>query len=427
MSFYRCQRLPKHVVHLLHIKRKWAEAKRSGDYTAYKAAGATAGAAIRSHQRNIEHRIIYSNNHKAFFSYINNKLNQPKCNNDICLKINNISIVDDQDVADALCHEFSKNFSAGSDVSSCIDTIHEFSFNLYCTEFKVIEALLCCQSSNSSPDGISYKILKLFNYLIFRPINIVFQQSIYSGIFSAVWKQAPVVPLYKGHGDHCDPFSYRPVSMCSCLGKLLEKVVQLQFTEYLKVNDKLCHVQHGFTPGKSTVTNIIVFDAAIADAVAAGHAYNVISFDLKAAFDKAPHKFVLEALSDMGVSGTLLRWFYSFLSSRSQRVKVGDYLSEIREILSGVIQGSTCGPGLYTALIDSLLRRMKLPSGAPLQMTLNLWLKSLQIIGLLYRLRLTLLFLGQQFTVCLSPWKNALSYIVVLISHSMPTQLVIVL
>ena len=194
-------------------------------------------------------------------------------------------MVDDRDVADAFCHEFSKNFSAGSDVSSCIDIIHESSFNPYCAELKVAEALLCCQSSNSSPNGISYKILKFFSHLIVRPIHIVFQQSIYSGIYPAVWKQALVVPLYKRRGDRFDPSSFRPVSMYSCLGKLLEKVIQLQLTEYLKANDKLCHVQHGFTPGKSTVTNMIAFNAAIADAVAAGHVYDVISFDLKEAFD----------------------------------------------------------------------------------------------------------------------------------------------
>ena len=114
---------------------------------------------------------------------------------------------------------------------SCIDAIHESSFNPYCTELEVAEALLCCQSSNSSLDSISYKILKLFSRFIFCPINIVFQQSIYSGIFPAVWKLAIIVPLYKKYGNFCDPSSFRPVSMCSCLGKLLEKVIQLQLTE----------------------------------------------------------------------------------------------------------------------------------------------------------------------------------------------------
>ena len=57
---------------------------------------------------------------------------------------------------------------------------------------------------------------------------------------------------------------------------------------------------------------MIAYDAAIADSVAAGHAYDVISFDFKAAFDKATYKFVLNALFDKGVSGTPLRWFFSF-------------------------------------------------------------------------------------------------------------------
>ena len=124
----------------------------------------------------------------------------------------------------------------------------------------------------------------------------------------------------------------------------------------------LCKTQHGFTASKSTLTNILSCDAIIAKAVSAGHAYDVISFDFKAAFDKAPHRFVIEALAGKGVRGLALCWYASFLSDRTQQVKVNDSLSAIGDVVSGVIQGSTCGPGLFTPLADTLLRKLKLPN-----------------------------------------------------------------
>ena len=37
---------------------------------------------------------------------------------------------------------------------------------------------------------------------------------------------------------------------------------------------------------------MIAYDSTIADAIAAGHAYDIVSFDFKTAFDKASNKFV---------------------------------------------------------------------------------------------------------------------------------------
>jgi Reverse transcriptase (RNA-dependent DNA polymerase) len=189
----------------------------------------------------------------------------------------------------------------------------------------------------------------------------VFQQSLGAGKFPTAWKHAVVIPLYKGRGDRSQPSAYRPISLCSCMGKLLEKIVQAQLTSYLHLNNHLSAAQHGFMPGKSTVTNMVSCDAVIADIVQAGHCYDKISFDFQAAFDKAPHSCVLNALVEKGIRGKALDWYASFLRGRTQQVKVGDALSEVGTVVSGVIQGSACGPGLYTVLADTLLKRVTLP------------------------------------------------------------------
>ena len=93
-----------------------------------------------------------------------------------------------------------------------------------CTEHNILTALKSCSSSGSSPDNISYRTLKYIARFIIYPLKVVFQHSFNDSIFPARWKQATVIQLYKGHSDRASVESYRPISLCACLGKIIEKV-----------------------------------------------------------------------------------------------------------------------------------------------------------------------------------------------------------
>ena len=90
--------------------------------------------------------------------------------------------------------------------------------------------------------------------------------------------------------------------------------------------------------------------------------YDIISFDFAKAFEKAPHWAIVRALIDHGIRGAPLMWFISFLRGRTQQVRVGESYSSIVDVISGVVQGTVVGPGLYTVFVDSLFRKIRLPS-----------------------------------------------------------------
>ena len=269
---YKRRHLPKHVVRLLHIKKvNWQEAKRSGNYTKYKAARTTARAVIMRHRRNVESRLIHNNDRKAFFSYINRK--NKSQDSQICLIIKDTAVTD-HEAAEAFLVEFTKNFSSSSGAmrqldAACTDVNH--SFKPTCNERIILEMLKACSNSDSSPDGISYRVLKSISQYIIRPLTIIFRLSISTGVFPKVWKQAVVLLLYKGKGDRTVTTFYRPINLCPCIGKQLEKIMQTQLMDYLERNNKLCKHQHGFYRGRSTVTNTLACDATIADVMLAGH------------------------------------------------------------------------------------------------------------------------------------------------------------
>ena len=81
----------------------------------------------------------------------------------------------------------------------------------------------------------------------------------------------------------------------------------------------------------------------------------LVLLDLSAAFDTADHSIPLNRLSSkLGLNGTALAWFRSYLSGRSQRVSVRGAVSDKFDLRYGVRQGSCLGPLIFTVYASAL-------------------------------------------------------------------------
>ena len=74
--------------------------------------------------------------------------------------------------------------------------------------------------------------------------------------------------------------------------------------------------------------------------------------DLKKAFDSLDHCVLLQRIGDLGVTGSVLRWFKNYLSGRVHRVKLHNQFSEWREMKGGIPQRSALGPLLFLIYIN---------------------------------------------------------------------------
>ena len=78
----------------------------------------------------------------------------------------------------------------------------------------------------------------------------------------------------------------------------------------------------------------------------------------------APHRYVIESATSIGICGKALEWLSSFLTCRTFLVRVGDALSVPDDVTFSIIQGSTLGDVLYDIFVESLLRKITFPSQA---------------------------------------------------------------
>lgn len=146
-----------------------------------------------------------------------------------------------------------------------------------------------------------------------------------------MWKQAKITPVYK-KGSFSDVSNYRPISLLSIPGKLLE--------------NQICSIID---------SHLLAWKLAMDK----GQIVGAIFIDFQKAFDTVSHDILSFKRHAVGISGPLHKWLMNYLFDRYQYTEINNIRSALLPIKFGISQGSLLGPRLYTIYTNDLPNQVK--------------------------------------------------------------------
>ena len=229
-------------------------------------------------------------------------------------------------------------------------------FSLKQTTRDDVEKLLSslCDHKKGGVQEIPGFIYKLICPLIVEPLTHIYNLAMEQNIFPACWKVGLVIPIHKGKAtDRCG--NYRPISLLPILGKVLERIVARQFKPHLF--PLLHHRQHGFRKGTSAEGLLLqLTDKWLNNMRTEDKITCVVSLDIRKAFDSIDHGLALQKLSRrFDLSDDMMSFLKNYLSDRMQSTKANNCVSTLKQVKTGVPQGSVLGPFIFLTFVDDLL------------------------------------------------------------------------
>ena len=234
-------------------------------------------------------------------------------------------IVEDPNRPDDLSKDRQKTANS-SDTGNRAPCLDEFSPVTSETVEKHLRSIDTSKASGS--DGISGLLLKRGAAVhVLAPSLTRINSFIVTGTVSHLFKKATITPIHKS-GDKSQAGNYRPISLLPIVRSW--RKLSPHSLEYLNEHNFLPSEQCAYRQGHSAEDAVTLVVNNVLLARDANLCTGLAFVDLSKEFDRVQHQQLVNILAGVGVKGTALDWFVSYLSDRRQQVKRGISLGEVK-------------------------------------------------------------------------------------------------
>ena len=185
-------------------------------------------------------------------------------------------------------------------------------------------------------------VLKLLNYFWEK------------GEIPQQFKHSIIVPIAKPGKIPTDPKNYRPISLTTHLGKILETIINNRLMNHIETNGIFKDTQSGFRQKRQTMDHVVRMTNDIETCMKKNKINLAVCLDLQRAFDSIHRQGILLEIKKMGITGQMYNYIRCFLEDRTFQVRVEDQLSDSHIQENGTPQGSVISPTLFNILMNAL-------------------------------------------------------------------------
>ena len=208
------------------------------------------------------------------------------------------------------------------------------------------------------PDKITNEMLKNLGTKAKSKLLSLYNNSWKTGNVPQIWREADMVPIHKKGKERAKATSYRPISLTSCVGKLMERLINNRLTWHLEHNNILLPEQAAFRHHRSTEDQVTFIAQHIEDGFQNKEHTLAVWIDMEKAFDKVWKDGLRLKLRKSGVCGHMYEWISQYLTNRKARVKINGSYSRQRTLREGVPQGGVLSPTLFLVYINDMTREL---------------------------------------------------------------------
>lgn len=193
-------------------------------------------------------------------------------------------------------------------------------------------------------DGLRALLLELFNLFFVKHI------------IPSLWLKSIIKPIPKSSNyDPRIPLNYRGISLLSTVSKVYTAILNNRIMSYVEAQGLIYDEQNGFREGRSCQDHIFSLTSIIRNRMNNNMDTYAAFIDLRKAFDFVNRDLLLYKLLKYNIDGNMYFAIKQLYSNTKSCVQLNQFRTEWFETTSGVRQGDTLSPTLFTLFLNDVI------------------------------------------------------------------------